>query len=78
MMKAVASRPVLAITQTLARLAGVKEVDARWRLVTDQTFDNQISTLDWEGKSARIKLEKSVPGDPRHPRLELSFDRPLA
>jgi hypothetical protein len=77
MMKLVATKPVHAITHTLARLAGVKDCDARWRLVTEQTFDNQVSTLDWEGKSARLKLEKSVPGDPQHPRLELSFDRPL-
>ncbi len=78
MMKVVASKPVHAITHALARLAGVKDCDARWRLVTDQTFDNQVSTLDWEGKHARLKLEKSVPGDPRHPRLELSFDHRLA
>jgi hypothetical protein len=78
MMKVVASKPVLAITHALARLAGVEDCDARWRLVTDQTFDNQLSTLDWEGKHARLKLEKSVPGDPRHPRLELSFDHRLA
>jgi hypothetical protein len=78
MMKVVASKPVLALTRFLARRAGVKDVDARWRLVTDQTFDNQLSTLDWEGKEAHLKLEKSVPGDPRHPRLELSFERRLA
>jgi hypothetical protein len=69
---------MLAITRFLARRAGVKDVDARWRLVTGQTFDNQVSTLEWEGKQASLKLEKSVPGDPKHPRLELSFERPLA
>jgi hypothetical protein len=74
----VASKPVHAIAHALAHLAGVEDCDARWRLVTEQTFDNQVSTLDWEGKEARMKLEKSVPGDPRHPRLELSFDRRLA
>jgi hypothetical protein len=78
MMKVVASKPVLAITHALAHLAGVKDCDARWRLVTDQTFDNQVSTLHWEGRSAHLKLEKTVPGDPKHPRLELSFDHRLA
>jgi hypothetical protein len=78
MMKVVASRPVLALSRFLAHRAGVKDPAARWRLVTDQTFDNQVSTLDWEGKHARLKLEKSVPGDPLHPRLELSFERRLA
>jgi hypothetical protein len=46
--------------------------------VTDQTFDNQLSTLEWEGRQAHMKLEKTVPGDPRHPRLELSFERRLS
>jgi hypothetical protein len=78
MMKVVASKPVLAIAKTLARLAGVKEPHASWRLVTDQTFDNQLSTLEWEGRRAHMKLEKTVPGDPRHPRLELSFERRLS
>jgi hypothetical protein len=78
LMKVVASRPVLALTRFLAHRAGVKDVDARWRLVTSQTFDNQLSTIDWEGKEAHLKLEKSVPGDPKHPRLELSFERRLA
>jgi hypothetical protein len=78
MMKLTASKPMLAITRFLARRAGVKDVDARWRLVTGQTFDNQLSTLDWEGKSASLRLERSVPGDPRHPRLELSFEHVLA
>jgi hypothetical protein len=78
MMKVVGSKPVEAITRLLAHRAGVKDTDASWRLVTDQTFDNQLSTLNWEGKSAHLVLEKAVPGDPRHPRLELSFDHKLA
>jgi hypothetical protein len=78
MMRVAASRPMEALARLLANSAGVKETDARWRLVTKQTFDNQISTLDWEGRHAHLVLEKAVPGDPRHPRLELSFDRKLA
>jgi PhoD-like phosphatase len=78
MMKVVGSRPVEALTRLLAHRAGVKDTDASWRLVTDQTFDNQLSTLNWEGKSAHLVLEKAVPGDPRHPRLQLSFDHKLA
>jgi hypothetical protein len=69
---------MLALTRFLAHRAGVKDVGARWKLVTDQTFDNQLSTLDWEGKRAHMKLEKALPGDPRHPRLELSFERALS
>jgi hypothetical protein len=78
MMKIAATKPMGAIARFLAHRAGVKDCDASWQLVTEQTFDNQISTLDWEGKSAKLTLEKSVPGDPRHPRLELSFQHELA
>ena len=78
MMKLANSKPMLTLTRFLAHRAGVKDCDASWKLVTDNTFDNQISTLDWEGKSARLTLEKAVPGDPRHPRLECSFEHELA
>ena len=46
--------------------------------MTPNTFDNQISTLDWEGRGAKLTLERTVTGDPRHPRLELSFEHRLA
>jgi hypothetical protein len=78
MMKVVASKPVEVAARALAHRAGVKDSDASWRLVTGQTFDNQVSTLDWEGRSAKLTLEKAVPGDPRHPRLECSFEHRLA
>jgi hypothetical protein len=78
MMKLANSKPMLTLTRFLAHRAGVKDCDASWKLVTDNTFDNQISTLDWEGKSAKLTLEKAVPGDPRHPRLECSFEHRLA
>ena len=78
MMKLANSKPVGALTRFLAHRAGVKDCDASWRLVTPNTFDNQISTLDWEGRSAKLTLERTVTGDPRHPRLELSFEHELA
>jgi phosphodiesterase/alkaline phosphatase D-like protein len=78
MMKVAAARPVELLTRALAHAAGMRDPDVRWRLVTGQAFDNQVSTLEWEGRQARMKLEKAVPGDPRHPRLELSFARRLA
>jgi hypothetical protein len=77
-MKLAGSKPIELVARFLAHRAGVKDTDATWRLVTDQTFDNQVSTLDWEGKSAKLTLEKAVPGDPRHPRLECSFEHKLA
>jgi hypothetical protein len=78
LMKLAGSKPIEALMRFLAHRAGVEDTDARWRLVTDQTFDNQVSTLDWEGREAVMRLEKAVPGDPKHPRLELSFEHRLA
>jgi hypothetical protein len=78
MLRFAASRPFYWFSRALAKAAGVRDPGIRWRLVTKPTFDNQLSTLDWEGDQARLKLEKAVPGDPKHPRLELSFDRRLA
>jgi hypothetical protein len=78
LMRFAGSRPFFWVMRALAKAAGVKDPGIRWRLVTKPTFDNQLSTLDWEGDHARLKLERTVPGDPKHPRLELSFERPLA
>jgi hypothetical protein len=78
MLRFAGTRPFNWFSRALARAAGVKDPGIRWRLVTKPTFDNQLSTLDWEGDRAHLKLEKSVAGDPKHPRLELSFDRRLA
>jgi hypothetical protein len=72
------TRGFAVVTRLLAKAAGVKDPGIRWRLTNEPTFDNQLSTLDWEGDSARLTLEKAVPGDPRHPRLELSFEHRLA
>jgi hypothetical protein len=78
MLRFAGTRPFCWFSRALAKAAGVKDPGIRWRLVTKPTFDNQLSTLDWEGDRAHLKLEKAVPGDPKHPRLELSFDRRLA
>jgi hypothetical protein len=49
-----------------------------WELQCPPTFDNQLSTLDWEGPWAKMTLEKTTPSDPRHPNLEVTFERDLA
>jgi hypothetical protein len=72
------TRGFAAVMRLLAKAAGVKDPGIRWRLTNEPTFDNQLSTLDREGDSAHLTLEKAVPGDPRHPRLELSFEHRLA
>jgi hypothetical protein len=62
----------------LARAAGVPAPEIRWRLVQDPTFDNQFATLELEGRRARVRIEKVVPGDWRNPHIEISLERALA
>ncbi|HEY6638751.1 MAG TPA: alkaline phosphatase D family protein [Solirubrobacterales bacterium] len=66
------------ITRGLARSAGVKLPEVEWRLVQEPTFDNQFATLDINGDRADLRIEKTVPGDWRRPRIETSLERRLA
>jgi hypothetical protein len=67
------------VFRVLARLAGVRREPVRWRLVEGPYYDNQVATLTIEGRSAQLRLERTV-GDPEsdHRELHTSFDRPLA
>jgi len=64
---------------TLARLAGVPRERVRWRLVEGPYYDNQVATMTLDGRSAEVRLERTV-GDPKTDQRELhtSFDRALA
>ena len=64
------------VGKLLARWAGVPDSGVRWRLVEEPTFDNQIGTLTFDGRHARVRLEKATPGDP--PTLETSLEHDLA
>ena len=80
-MRFMASAPARVLMRGLARLAGVEDPSVRWRYVHDDPwFDNQVATLELDGRSARVVLEKTVvPEDPEHPalRLERVFEREL-
>jgi hypothetical protein len=71
-------RETAAITRALARAAGVPRPDLDWRLLEGPYFDNQVASLTLEGRSARIALEKTKPGDAEEHSLETSFERRLA
>ena len=70
---------VSAATRWLAKRAGVADPGIRWRFRRGPFFDNQIATLELEGREARLKLEK-VPHDPEGEDecLELVFEERLA
>ena len=74
-MRAVASRPIAAAGRALARRAGVADPPIRWRFSEEQTFDNQVATLDIHGREALMRIEKTAPG---RAELEKTLDRRLA
>jgi PhoD-like phosphatase len=74
------TRPATAVGRFLARRAGVKGPELRWRLAHDAPwFDNQVAWIELDGEQARFRLQKAMPvtGDPGGVRLEDVFDRRL-
>jgi PhoD-like phosphatase len=73
------SRGFEAFTRTLARTAGVDAPDVRWRMVGDGPwFDNQVATLEIDGRRLGMRLEKAVPVDTTAARLDCVLERRLA
>jgi hypothetical protein len=72
------SRPARWLTRGLARSAGVELPEVEWRLVQKPTFDNQFATLDIDGDRVELRIERTVPGDWRRPRIDTSLERRLA
>jgi hypothetical protein len=66
------------ITHALARSAGVDLPEVEWRLEQQPTFDNQFATLDIDGDRVDLRIERTVPGDWRRPRIDTSLERRLA
>jgi hypothetical protein len=72
------SRVARAITAGLARSAGVELPKVEWRLEQEPTFDNQFATIDIDGDRVDLRVESTVPGEWRRPRIETSLERRLA
>lgn len=72
------TRLARAVARGLARSAGVELPKVDWRLVQPPTFDNQFATLEFDGDRVDLRIEKTVPGDWRNPRIETSLERRLA
>ena len=61
-MRFMASAPARVIMRALARAAGVEDPPVRWRYAHDEPwFDNQVATLELDGRRARLVLEKTLP-----------------
>ncbi len=72
------SRVARAISGALARSAGVKPPSVSWSLEQAPTFDNQFATIDIHGDDLRLKIERTMPGDWKKPRLKTSLERELS
>ena len=65
--------------RTLARLAGVRDPGIGWRMTGDGPwFDNQVATLEIDGREIQMRLEKAVPVDDEHAELDLVLEHRLA
>jgi hypothetical protein len=72
------TRPFTAVAALLARAAGADDPGIRWRTLEGPCFDNQVATLEIEGRNALLRLDKTVPGEDGTEALEESFSRRLA
>jgi hypothetical protein len=74
------SRPFTALARLLARAAGARDHPIRWRPAGRRQpwFNNQLATLELDGRGALVRLERPVPGTPGPPQLEEVAERRLA
>jgi hypothetical protein len=71
------TRPVTWAWRLIARLAGAAAPVVGWRVLDGPRFDNQVATLELDGRAARVRIER-VAGDDDRPGLEVMIDRELA
>jgi PhoD-like phosphatase len=64
------------IGRALVRHGRVAPPPVTWEKLGGPYFGNQVMTLTLDGRAARLRLERAVPGGPQ-PRLETTFDIPL-
>jgi hypothetical protein len=73
------AKPGELVGKALTRLAGVAEPSVGWRLMHEEPwFDNHISTLEFRGREATLRVEKTTPEDAGEPRLYTLLERRLA
>jgi hypothetical protein len=60
-LRLVTSRAGELIGTALARLAGVPKPEIRWRITHGPWFSNMLSMLEFDGRRARIRFERTTP-----------------
>ncbi len=77
--RALMTRASGVLTRPLARAAGVEDPAVRWRRRGGGPwFDNQVAMLTIDGRRMDMRLEKAVPVDEEHARLDCVLDQRLA
>jgi hypothetical protein len=66
------------IARALARLAGVKPPPISWRILRGPWFDNQVATLNLDGRGIELRIERAPAGHDPDPSLERVLDHRLA
>ena len=65
------------LAKGLAEAAGAYEAPMTWKECAGPSFDNQIATIDLDGREARITIERAVGHPAEPPRLEAWLERRL-
>jgi len=74
------TKPAEKVARALARRAGVRDPEVRWRLAHEKPwFNNQVASLELDGRRATFVLEQAIPPEDGkgEPRLERVFRRPI-
>jgi len=71
-------RPVAWAWRVIAALAGAPRPSPRWRVLEGPCFDNQVATVDLDGRAARLRIERVAGGSDDAPGLAVLLDRDLA
>ena len=61
----------------LARRAGVPDPPLDWEVTDGPYFDNQVATLEFDGRAATLRVERTTDGGWRRPGLRTSLERRL-
>jgi hypothetical protein len=72
------SRPAERVGEALARAAGVSDEGVRWTIDEGPWFDNQVATLELDGRSAWMALDQAIARDGAPARLERVMRRRLS
>ncbi|HXR61200.1 MAG TPA: alkaline phosphatase D family protein [Solirubrobacterales bacterium] len=72
------AKPLLVFSRLLAKAAGTPDPGIRWRTLDGPYFDNQVATIEIDGRHATLRLDKTVPGEDGKDALEETFSRRLA